>query len=318
MATVEILLQQHGEAVAAMRAALARENEPLYEPDTTHDALWCLRFLLSHRFHVGRSSSAAIATLRYRAEHGLDVIRAFATSHPCAEWPGYTTASDVAPFVAFQPDPDRGPYVCVRHKDADYHAVHARPGAYEELALHLTYLNEWVSAACDAVTRRTGVLTKVCRLDDFEGFSLRKLNWRVLRRFAADARDTPDLYPQQLGALCAFHTPPVAGRVWRIVRPLMPARAAEKFGIYNLERTGDAQRLAVWIALEHVPNWLGGSNVPWPPPDATATNPWRCRQAAAGHASERTPRPGPPHPTFITSPFSTKVEFEKWLASRPT
>ena len=155
----------------------------------------------------------------------------------------------------------------------------------------------------------------MCRLDDFEGFTLRMLNWKVLRRFAADARETPDLYPQQLGALCAFHTPPMAGRVWRVVRPLMPARAAEKFGIYDVAKPGDAHRIAVWIALEHLPNWLGGSNVPWPPPDATATNPWQCGRAAAQQATEctRPPEP-PPRPTFIESPFSTKVEYESWLA----
>ena len=31
------------------------------------------------------------------------------------------------------------------------------------------------------------------------------------------------------------------------------------------------ERLGVWIASEHLPEWLGGaSGVTWPPPDATA------------------------------------------------
>ena len=54
--------------------------------------------------------------------------------------------------------------------------------AYDEWMLHLRHLNEWVTAVCDAVTRRTGRLAKIVRLDDFEGFTLGKFSWKLIRR----------------------------------------------------------------------------------------------------------------------------------------
>lgn len=236
-----------------------------------HDTLWCVRFLLSHRGDVGKAISAAVSTLQHRHSYRLDEVRAFATSHPRSEWPGYATVQEAAPFAVYHPDPSRGPYVCVRHALANYHILHERPGAYEEFRQHITHLNEWLAGWCDAITRQTGLITKACRLEDFQGFTIKQMSWKVLNRVTSDAKKTPDLYPQQLGSLCAFHTPPIATGLWATIRPLMPPRAAQKFGIFDVSNKASAHRLEEWIALEHLPSWLGGSaSTPWPPPDATS------------------------------------------------
>ena len=266
--TVAHILAQHAEAIAAMRAALAAD--PLFDT-ATHDELWCARFLLSHKGNVKKALAAASATLALRAERGLDEVRAFVTSHGRTEWPGWKTASELAPYAIVHPDPDRGPCVCFRHALSDYHALASTTtNAYDEWMLHLRHLNEWVTAVCDAVTRRTGRLAKIVRLDDFEGFTLGKFSWKLIRRWSSRGAAEADIYPQMLGAVCAFHAPAMAERFWRALRPLLPPRVGDKFGLYDAKRPADAERFEAWIARSHLPEWLGGeSGVTWPPPDAT-------------------------------------------------
>ena len=66
--SVARLLEEHAEAVAALRAQL--QHEPLFQAGR-HDALWLLRFCLSHHGDVSRAAAAARFTLRWRHEQKL-------------------------------------------------------------------------------------------------------------------------------------------------------------------------------------------------------------------------------------------------------
>ena len=64
------------------------QSHPLFESDR-HDGLWLLRYLLSHKLHVGTAAKAARKALQTRYEQRLDEIAVFVRSRPLREWPHF-------------------------------------------------------------------------------------------------------------------------------------------------------------------------------------------------------------------------------------
>ena len=114
--SVAQLLEAHAAAVAQLRAALV--EDPLFRPKQ-HDALWLLRFVLSHQANLPKAAAAARFTLRWRAEHGLDQIGEVVRARPLCEWPSASKIARVFPVHLCQPDPGRGPLVLLRAAEFD-------------------------------------------------------------------------------------------------------------------------------------------------------------------------------------------------------
>ena len=114
--SVAQLLEAHAAAVAQLRAALV--EDPLFRP-TQHDALWLLRFVLSHQANLPKAAAAARFTLRWRAEHRLDQIGEVVRARPLCEWPSASKIARVFPVHLCQPDPGRGPLVLLRAAEFD-------------------------------------------------------------------------------------------------------------------------------------------------------------------------------------------------------
>lgn len=105
---VRDLLEEHKEKIAAMKANL--EKDPLYDP-VKHDALWIVRYILSHK-KVDKATAAAKKFILYRKERGLDEkdIRSNVPGKDCAvdgvrKW---WDCNDDDAMVFCHPDPDRG------------------------------------------------------------------------------------------------------------------------------------------------------------------------------------------------------------------
>ena len=114
--SVAQLLEAHAAAVAQLHAALV--EDPLFRPKQ-HDALWLLRFVLSHQADLPKAAAAARFTLRWRAEHGLDQIGDTVRARPVCEWPSASKIARVFPVHLCQPDPGRGPLVLLRAAEFD-------------------------------------------------------------------------------------------------------------------------------------------------------------------------------------------------------
>ena len=135
-----------------------------------HDDIWLLRFLLSHLpKKAGDVAAAAIAakeTMAWRHANGMDD-----PSLPCGGPESltvpaiakiYAALRDPAALSYYVPDPNRGTVLVAVPALIDFHAA-AATMTDDESALAHRLSTEWLFRQCDAVTRRTGYLTKTIR-----------------------------------------------------------------------------------------------------------------------------------------------------------
>ena len=262
------LITQHSDALAAVRSLVAVDS--LYDPNR-HDDLFLLRFVLSHTKKGGVTSaaSAARATLRYRHEHGLDSqdIRREWPS-PRYDWPAYRifmTCVEPSSLSHTLPHPDRGVVSIVAMSGIDQAGMAATDAA-DTLASHRRW-TEWCFQMVDDITRRTGRLTKTCRLIDMRGVRLRDMDRAYIARDGANAKTTEDFYPQLLAAAFLCHPPSWIQFLWRVCRPLFPQRFIEKIDLIAPQSNpAEARRIHKYAPPESIPVRFGGLMTAWPPP----------------------------------------------------
>ena len=125
------------------------------------------------------------------------------------------------------------------------------------------------NSLADQVTRRTGYLTKYVRIVDLKGLKLSGVSREFQRRDSKNSKEIENAYPQLLGAIFLCHAPKWMQTVWRGLRMMMPARVVEKADfIEPSTSSAERTRLLRWVALEHLPTFLGGPVQHWPPPNA--------------------------------------------------
>ena len=265
---VSELLRTHAAAIEAMRTALA--EDPLYEP-ARHDGLWLLRFLLSHNHEPERAAKVARSVLEWRRDRAMDEIATVVTTTAQAGWPHFKTIQPHLPQYLYQPDAAGSAFMVMRAADLDFKAMMAAVTIeqYTEFVLHSI---EWNFRRMDAVTRRTGKITKIYRLIDAGGLGRRHAHFAYLRAAGQIMKPLENAFPQLLGALYLFNLPKTGEWLWeRVIRPIMPRRIIEKSDVVNpRDKPRDAAKVRRCIALHHLPQFLGGECTVWPPPDPTA------------------------------------------------
>ena len=265
------LLEQHAEAISRLRALVS--EDALFDP-RRHDSLFLLRFWLSHESKGGvpAAARAARGTLRHRHEHRLDAVdmdirrewpdRQF-------DWPVYRTFMKgvaVHSLVHCLPHPDRGIVSFVTLAGIDQSLLLRSQTAEESRAGNMRF-NEWAFQWCDDITRRTGRLTKITRLVDMRGLRFLAMDRGFIARDGANSKLIEDFYPQLLMAVYPCFPPSWLQAFWRLVRPLMPTRFAEKVDFITPKRgSSDAKRLQRAISLDSLPSRFGGVAEAWPPP----------------------------------------------------
>ena len=267
------LLALHAAPLAALRTAVAADE--LYRP-ALHDDLWLLRFWLSHKTASGGSNAgvaaaakAARATLRYRHAHDLDGKD---TRH---EWPdegserpaykGFFGCVAPACLMHCLPHPDRGIVSFVVLSGLDMHAM-GKLKPEDSLRGHAAF-TEWSYQMIDAISRRTGRLTKASRLIEMRGMRIGAIDRTYIQQDGANSKATEDYYPQLLSAVYICHPPSWIQVLWRLSRPFFPKRFVDKVDIISPSTNpNEAARLKRHLAPKDTPARFGGELQVWPVP----------------------------------------------------
>ena len=279
------LLAEHGENLAKLHAEVS--GSAFFLPGL-HDSLWLLRFLLSHpakQGSVSEATRAALATMEYRSAKGLDDPDVDITAVFPNERDGieklYRSGVERDAYLTCHPDPDREPILYLRLAGMDQHRM-VKAMTPEENMDGFMFMSEWNYKVCDAVTRRTGRLTKSVRCVDMAGFRFSMLNKEKRRRDAAMSQAFEDYYPQLLAQVFILNPPGFVQGLWRVSKPFFPKRFTDKVGFASPATSpSDVRLLMRFVRLEDLPARFGGTCTIWPPP------PRGSRGAAGGAAAGR-------------------------------
>jgi len=275
---VDDLLRDKRAEVDALREALTPFEH--FAP-SKHDDLWLLRFILSHKGNVEKAAYAARTALEYRVANDLDAITETVLSQPARCWPYCEAVFQRLLVYSYHPDPDGSVLWICRVKQLDMHGVMNDVG-FDKYATFMRHVMEWTFQAMDAVTRRTGRITKYVQLYDLRGASMSQANYDFIKLDSQEGKRRQYLYPQLLGASYYCHAPGVLKFSWdHVFRPMFPASIVEKTDILDpTSREADLSKLLRWVAVEDLPDFLGGQLTLWPVPESSEPDRAHAQRAA--------------------------------------
>lgn len=272
---VKDLLEKHASKLAELRAIL--EKEESYSKEH-YDDLWMLRFLLSHNTKVSKASTAAINTMNFRKERKMNELgdirnKLLDHSNIDAQCDRYfeihkqylkVCHSNLALMFTL-PDPDRGLVQIITPKFIDQKKVVQDMTIEETVDVYLLS-NETIFQINDEITRRTGKLTKVLRIMDMTGFSLKDFDREYIKRDGAANKAIEDCYPGLLGT-CVVNDPPSwVSAVWKVVKYFFPKRFVEKLAfVAPTKNPKDVDYFLKYVARDKLWEKYGGNNPEWPP-----------------------------------------------------
>lgn len=273
---IKDLLSEHTSSIAAVRASLREEPDlsDLYDP-SLYDDIWILRFLLSHKNDVDAATRAAVATMKFRQEYklndtdlrgrmkhldGVPAEAGYGLPH-CEKLTACATK-----YACFNtlPDENRGPIMYVYLDKLDMNKLN-ETCTQEELKLSAIYTNESYYQILDTITRRTGRLTKLLKVCDMDGLSMRKMNRGYLSKDGAASKEIDDYFPQLLGGLLVVHAPKWINIIWKFCKPLLPKRVVEKVDFLPSNKEKIQGSLARFVSKENLLGMYGGDKKEWPP-----------------------------------------------------
>lgn len=271
------LLKKHSTCIRQVREKL--EKHETYDANR-YDDIWILRFVLSYKGVMAKAAKAAKDTMKFRHKHGLNDmgdIRAKIFDHENIEgphafsfYPKAHTCMDKNAMMQCLPDPDRGVVCYTTVKGIKMQKI-VDDLTSDDLFLFYLYQNEAIQQINDAITRRTGKLTKMLRIMDVTNFNMSELSFSYLRKDTAVNRQLEDCYPQSLGAFLMVNPPSWVANVYKMFKPLMPKRFNDKFSLVTPSKDSeDGRKFLSFVSLENLPERYGGENTVWPPPCAGA------------------------------------------------
>ncbi|CAJ1935202.1 unnamed protein product [Cylindrotheca closterium] len=271
------LIAEHDTNIQEL-ASLVQED-PLYEPEK-HDAIFLLRFLLSHKQNVKRASKAVKATLVFRKEYRLDerdirhLVPHKIQDGEYGEMPfaktdnlqnAWKTRSPEDAIVFTIPDPKRGVVAFLNIGNLKNDSKTAKKLTVDDVASVFILTSEWAHQWLDYVTRTTGRFTKSVRLIDFSNFSIFQNSREATKRDGKIMDMMEDIYPQLLQALFIYNAPNWIHSAWAIFRPIMPKRIIAKIDIIDPKNNQkEKEKLLAFLSDENMPVTMGGSNTTSP------------------------------------------------------
>ncbi len=269
------LLKENSSEIEAVRTII--QDDDLYskgDNSIRYDDIWILRYVLSHKKNVESASKAAIATMHFREERRLNELGDIRYKVPSKRVPAATQFPSVALFNKFiksddsvlhtLPDKDRGVVSYCKICDIDQHKI-AEEMTVEDLANVYIYYNESVFQVQDQITRRTGRLTKVLRVLDFDGLPLRSISATYIKTDTKASRSLQHYYPQLLGAVYNMNCPYFLSKTWEVFKPFFPTSIAEKMNFFGQEiGPTDLNYFVQYISEDNLPARYGGSNKMFP------------------------------------------------------
>ena len=259
--SAKALIEKHREKIDKVKEEL--KDEPLYEPDTKHDDLWILRFVLSHKSKTKPAVKAAKHTLEFRQKWKLDEkdIRAF---HPHKVKEGnvyeyWQKRLNGDGIVMLHPDKQRGVLMFIKfgHMNPDAVNVVSQEAWDESFIYSSEFAHQWL----DYTTRTTGLFTRSIRILDMRGVSLKHFSRKNTQRDAKIMDQMEDCYPQLLESLFVCYAPSFMHLIWSIARKLMPKRVTEKVDVIEPHQNEkERQRILHHISMENLHQDFGGTN----------------------------------------------------------
>ncbi len=264
---------------SASASASASSSTSTSSPSSPrYDDIWILRYLLSHQKNVQNASKAALATMRFREEHKLNdqcldvssMIPNFNQSREHIHSSFYGIRDNMKSRDAIytsQPDLNRGVLTIFTLKNLDLKKMDEDMS--DDDMRYMSLMNkEAVYRILDAVTRKTGRLTRQMKILDLDGFTLKMVSMSYLKRDGRASKSVEDYYPQLLGTTYVVNAPSWIGQVWNTIRPLFPKRFVDKVHIFGKKekKANILKKLLRYISEEDLPDRYGGKNESWPLP----------------------------------------------------
>jgi len=290
---IDDLLEKHAKAIASVRESILSDDEckALYEKGnniTLYDDIWILRYVLSHKGHAKAAAKAAISTIKFREatklnevgdlkhrikHHGIPDSEAIADFEPMVGFNDFNKFCGEEAVTITLPDENRGLIFYCDVGKFDQHGI-AENLNEEQVKEILLYSNEATFQVVDEVTRRTGRLTKVIKVIDMGGTTLRGMSRTYLKRDAAGSKALQDYFPQLLGGMLVINGPTWISMLWSAVKPFFPKRVVEKVdflpSVYKLKNSKKALKpFLKHVSEENLPERYGGLNKQWPLPCAS-------------------------------------------------
>jgi len=129
----------------------------------SHDELFALRFLLSHKLSYEKATAAMRTTLEWRLRNGSDKIREFVRHAPQSTFPAHEHISAHFPTPITVPGDDFPPFMFINASVLDPGELMKRI-TIEDYVCYSMHMSEYMAVHCDEITRRTRHLTKVVRV----------------------------------------------------------------------------------------------------------------------------------------------------------
>jgi len=317
------LLLKHSKEIESVRNKI--KDEELYKKDTAaendvndqkhrrrYDDIWILRYVLSHgKDDLEGAAEAAIQTMVFREEKKLNhqdncdlryrmqnigdshdtkrfkslSVTTAVTAAPLPGWEKLNDCSSKNTSMMIQPNLDRGPILIVDMSTFNMDLVHEK-FTHDELLETNLYTNECIFQVVDEVTRRTGKLTKFCKIIDMDGWQLSKVNRSYIKADAAVSKELENMFPQLVGTVLLVNAPSWISIIWSFAKMFMPQRAISKVDILpamkktkkNSSSSSSSSSSSTssksqmkqltpflkYISAEHLPEKYGGQNKQWP------------------------------------------------------
>lgn len=266
--SVDQLLAYKRCSVDAFRAAVGEKvlsqsvvgQQPLLD-------VWSLRFLIGFKWNAKLAAEKFTSMVKYRVQNGLDSIRIQMESGRLEppEFPGYREHHEAYAHASFD--------VCSGS------ARGARPlaieclGKFDWAALfaidnntadaYMMHVMEWSFMKLDQAFLKTGRLVGYVKIFDLSSCSMKQVQWvRKWNQANAERRqrlgvDINECYPEWFAKVIVVNAPSYFPGVWKVFRPFVPARTAEKVEVESSFACAKRKMLH-FVDAAVLPRVLGG------------------------------------------------------------
>ncbi|KAF8819185.1 putative SEC14-like protein 5 [Cardiosporidium cionae] len=267
MPLLQTLLKEKKEEIAYLRLCVGKTLEKMNN-FLLSDNCFLLRYVLSYRGDMQKSSEAVRKALEWRKKNSDFVKKAMNADHSNAnvEFPRQMQPylSAIRDFLAawgHKSTRNGQPVVIVRISCCNFAAL-SRIIPADILCDYVLFSNEVEFWACDRLTRKTGWFHKTFRLIDLRGLSTKTFDRIFLKAFSASSQVAEFLHPQLVAKTILLNAPPLLRLVIDMVKKFgVSRRAMEKIWICKNQGSPSNDLSDVVTAIidpNNIPSFLGG------------------------------------------------------------
>lgn len=228
--------------------------------------VWILRFLIGFKWKPKECAEKFKNMLNYRVQHGCDAIRAGieAGNITPPTFPGYKQHHDayVCTLELCSGRAKSGaPIVIECTPKFDFETLFAMDVQTQDgYAIHCFEYNVYL---LDKMYLETGYLCGLVKIFDLDKIQMKQISVVNQWRQASALRQTRlgvnvlECYPECYAKVLVVNTPTFFSVFWKIIKPFLPARTAEKVKVESNPKKAKEKMLEL-IDAKVLPSFLGG------------------------------------------------------------